>query len=406
MKAMPLRIKVTLLCALIIAVIAAGLTAASVFNVDRFFVQDAYQSMPITDFSTYSTQVEQMPADSVQIGESFEVKASVSSEQLQDSNNSISGDIGLLTITTTQRKKSFTSSSLVFMMLLTLLGSFAVYWITGRALKPVKALADNIHTIDENNLSLRLDKKTTSTEIAQLTDSFNHMLDKLDKAFFLQKHFAQAAAHELKTPLACVRTNIEVLQIDDAPSIEEYQQTLDIVLRNTDRLIDLVDDLLHMNTQESGQSAPICASNVVERILEELQPQITEKKLTIHCDCQGSICANELLFYRMAANLIENAVKYTPSGGEITITSSSMTTDFSFQIANTSPPVSEEDLSHIFEPFYRIDKSRSRDTAGSGLGLALVRDIVQKYGGTIHAEYQENRLVFSVSLPQLPRFPA
>ena len=376
-KKLSLRLRITLLSAVIIIGIAGALTATSIWGADRIIFAQA---------STTSYSV--LPLETPD-GEIIQPGISVAKEP--------EAQVGLESPSPTQYADiTFTNLSLIFMIVLILVGILLTFIITGRTLKPVKQLSETMRDLDENNLSQRISLNASGAELIQLTASFNKMLDKLERAFETQKAFASAAAHELKTPLACVRANIEVLQLDEHPS------EIEVTRRNTDRLIQLVDGLLAMNArQREDHQESISLHKLTREITAELSPLILEKELHVSGDCKGTVKGDYALLYRALFNLIENAVKYNRQGGEIRINASQQEDRLLLTVADTGIGIPEGEADLIFDPFYRVDKSRSRKVGGSGLGLAIVKNIIERYGGSIRFyPNQQMGSVFELVFPK------
>ena len=390
-KKLSLRLRITLLSAVIIIGIAGAMTATSIWGADRIIFSEAVST------ASYSILPLETPdGDIMQAGVSV-VKNLEAQAGLESPSPPQNADI---TFTATKRR-NFTNLSLILMIVLILVGILLTFIITGRTLKPVKRLSETMRDLDENNLSQRISPNASGAELIQLTASFNKMLDKLERAFETQKAFASAAAHELKTPLACVRANIEVLQLDEHPSEMEYRDTIEVTRRNTDRLIQLVDGLLAMNArQREDNLEPISLHKLTGEITAELSPLILEKELRVSGDCKGTVRGDYALLYRALFNLVENAVKYNRQGGEIQINSSQQEDRLLLTVADTGLGIPEDEADLIFDPFYRVDKSRSRKVGGSGLGLAIVKNIVERYGGSIRFYPNEQMgSVFELAFP-------
>lgn len=390
-KKLSLRLRITLLSAVIIIGIAGALTATSIWGADRIiFAQASTTSYSVLPLETPDGEIIQPGISVAKEPEAQVGLESPSPTQYAD-----------ITFTTTKRR-DFTNLSLIFMIVLILVGILLTFIITGRTLKPVKQLSETMRDLDENNLSQRISLNASGAELIQLTASFNKMLDKLERAFETQKAFASAAAHELKTPLACVRANIEVLQLDEHPSEMDYRDTIEVTRRNTDRLIQLVDGLLAMNArQREDHQESISLHKLTREITAELSPLILEKELHVSGDCKGTVKGDYALLYRALFNLIENAVKYNRQGGEIRINASQQEDRLLLTVADTGIGIPEGEADLIFDPFYRVDKSRSRKVGGSGLGLAIVKNIIERYGGSIRFyPNQQMGSVFELVFPK------
>ncbi len=298
----------------------------------------------------------------------------------------------------------FNSISLWIMLAIILGGGLLTYFLLGRALKPVRDLSAQIEGITEHELSLRVDEGKARDEISSLAHSFNTMLSRLAKAFSGRKRFASDAAHELKTPLAAIKANIDVLQLSGDPTAEEYRRTIHVVQKQTSRMIRLVDDLFAISSQRDYDfSDAVDFDSMFSDITAQLAPRIAEKELSIHIEPGGLVTTgNSVMLMRAFSNILENAVKYNVAGGSITIASCADDKKYTFTITDTGVGIPEEKREHIFEAFYRADDSRSRKIGGAGLGLAITKDIVERHGGTVSAAPGKNGgTALAVTLPRL-----
>ncbi|MFE9279232.1 HAMP domain-containing sensor histidine kinase [Paenibacillus glucanolyticus] len=287
-------------------------------------------------------------------------------------------------------KQDFAARSIIWMMLIMIIGIGMVYFILGKALKPMTTLNTMIKGINEHNLSTKI-IISSKDEVGSLAESFNIMLDRLNRSFENQKQFAANAAHELKTPLTTIKAGIQVLKMDEAPSVNDYKENIDITEQSTERLIKVVDDLLNLNSTKNEHFADeIALQEVIEDILNELSIFIDERNIAVSFEnCEHTFIGNKSLIHRALYNLIENAVKYNGSGGRIQINSEMIETVILIHISDTGMGIADDELPNIFEPFYRVDKSRSREIAGSGLGLAIVKSIVEKHKGQVRVRSEQ-----------------
>ena len=306
-------------------------------------------------------------------------------------------------IATTARAK-FRTESILYMLLMVIGGGALTYYVSGSALKPLKTLNEQVKNIHANNLSESLTVPTTRDEIAELTKSFNEMTDKLDRAFCLQQQFSASAAHELKTPLAVLQTKVDVFRLQNSHSNSEYEALVSVFEKQIFRLRGLVSNLLSMTqTDYEDEKVAICIKDVFADILEELAMVADEKNVTLSMQCDNSAIEGNLdSIYRAFYNLVENAIKYNADGGSVTVTVQEQPTQcVSIQVSDTGIGIPDDCKKEVFEPFFRVDKSRSRELGGSGLGLALVRRIVEQHGGSITvADNKPCGSVFITSFPQ------
>lgn len=283
---------------------------------------------------------------------------------------------------------SFSVQGLVVMFVTIAASLLIVYWITGKMLRPLYRLTDSIRIIDEKHLHKRLEKVPSTEEIDQLTRSFNSMMDRLEESFLVQKRFAANAAHELKTPLAVMKTGLQVLKIDDEPSLEDYEEVTDGMEQSLDRLINTVNSLMFLADEglaEEFESNSL--GKLLETAVQQLAGKAEEKKVSVYMQCDdSSIIGSQTLLYRMFYNIIENAIKYNKEGGEIYVKTEQKDHAVTVQIKDTGVGMEPEDIKYIFDPFYRADKSRSQQIQGSGLGMSIVKLIVGRCRGDIRIE--------------------
>ena len=257
----------------------------------------------------------------------------------------------------------------------TLFSAAIAYFISGKALEPLKELAQQAEKVDQDNLvDVRLEENTVA-EFRQLSQSVNQMLNRLAHSFDLQRQFAGNAAHELKTPLAIMQAKLEIFAEDHMNTDAETAE------------------LVHFQTEQIARLA--------DEIVTDLTPPAQKKQITLHQECEDiHIIGSDALIYRMLFNLVENAIKYNQPGGSVQITISRSNGKAILRVADTGCGIPDEYRTSIFEPFFRVDKSRSREMGGAGLGLALVREIAALHGGTVQDEPAEGAgTVFTVALP-------
>ncbi|MCL1878115.1 MAG: HAMP domain-containing histidine kinase [Defluviitaleaceae bacterium] len=272
-------------------------------------------------------------------------------------------------------RDEFRTYSIVITAVFVVIGAFVAYIISVQSLKPVKDLAEKIEDTDANNLTSFIEPPQSKDELAQLARSFNNMLGKLNRSFEQQKLFAQNAAHELKTPLTAILTNIEVLQMDEEPSYEEYKEVVDTVKANTVHLIKLIDGLLLLNAVANEADRQIFGGReIFIKIINELDAEIKKKNLSVEIIGDCRIRGDEVLLTRAFQNLVHNAVRYNVEGGVVKIT----LFEESIIIEDTGVGIPENSLKNIFEPLYCVDKARSRKLGGHGLGLAIAKSILEK----------------------------
>jgi signal transduction histidine kinase len=305
-----------------------------------------------------------------------------------------------------QQNKTFQIISFISIILVFFTGVGATYLMAGKALRPITRLSREIERIDENNLFISLPETKAETksndEVALLSTAFNSMISKLDKAFASQKRFSANAAHELKTPLAAMISRIEVCRLDKNPTAQEYEETLDDVLQNAERLSSLVNDLLEIHADFDLQShetfdiGEMFRTIVDEVLRNNAKAVIFDNRIKPH-----TVTGNRDLLYRAFLNLVQNAVKYNKPNGSVALSSQAAADNVQISISDTGIGIPEDQLDKIFDPFYCVDKSRSRALGGSGLGLSLVKTIIEKHKGEISAKSEAGTsTTFTVTLPQ------
>lgn len=254
--------------------------------------------------------------------------------------------------------------------------------------------AFHLYEVNEYDLViLDLNLPKVDAEVIQLTNSFNGMLDRLENSFTIQKNFAANAAHELKTPLAAMKTSLQVLQMEDPPKLEDYEIFVRRAEKSLNRLIPTVEELTALTNEFARHDETnVSIKDILEQAIQELSPLAENRQIEITIGGKtGSINGNWDLLYRAFYNLMENAVKYNRPGGIVTIILDSENGRNTIEISDTGQGISAEGLSHIFEPFYREDRSRSQKIPGSGLGMALVKLIIERHHGTICVESEKER---------------
>ena len=311
-------------------------------------------------------------------------------------------------------KDLFRIRSMIATGIIILLSSIGTYFISRRALTPLHDLSTKIGKIQAQNLSESLEIPDSNDEISQLTASFNKMLSRLDDAFTAQKQFSASAAHELRTPLAVMQTNLEVFARKKTPSTEEYQEIFSLIQEQTGRLSHLAEILLDMTgIQTVERSETISLAELTEEVFCDLASVAEQKQIElIQRDGDCTVTGSYLLLYRAVYNLVENAIKYNHPSGKVTVTlhpgkvildasSQPHPADCAFiEISDTGIGISPEYQEKIFAPFFRVDKSRSRAMGGAGLGLALLTEIARQHGGQVKVlESNEKGSTIALMLP-------
>ena len=276
-----------------------------------------------------------------------------------------------------------------------------MYFIVGYAFRPLRQFTKQIEDIQAKNLQLSVLPQSKSVEIVRLTSAFNRLLKRLGDTFLAQRQFSASAAHELRTPLAVMRTKFEVFDKNKNPDILEYKETICMARTQIDRLSHVIDILLEMTELQSAKkNDSISLSELVEEVICDLVA-VGEKKAVslIQEDGNAKIMGSDTLIYRAVYNLIENAIKYNKEGGKVSVSVEENNEFAKVIISDTGPGISKDDWEKIFEPFFRVDKSRSRSMGGAGLGLALVKEIAIQHGGDVQVtDSSENGTIIELSL--------
>lgn len=364
-----LRMRITLLSGAILLICSAILALGAAYNAHSQFKAITLANYPVV----YGVAVE----------------AKVSNKQIGFSTNSLGKTSTASTAPRlTEAKKQFDTTNIMILAIVSILGMVMVYMIAGRSLHPIHELSRTVSTISEDNLRQRIQDDHRKDEVGALGYSFNIMLDRLEKSFLKQKRFSANVAHELKTPLATINAGIQVLHLDKTPSVSEYEETLATTERNVRRLMAVVDDLMSLyDENEKFENVTVNLQNMFESILSELRPILEDKHLKTELQCGlKTIYGNQVLLYRACFNLVENAAKYNKDCGKILIETKVDNKVEQIIISDTGNGIPVEELEQIFEPFYRVNKSRSRKEGGAGLGLSIVKTIVEKHGWEISVD--------------------
>ena len=321
-----------------------------------------------------------------------------------------------------ETKEAFLLRSVIATTIIILLSSVCTYFLTKKALTPLQKLTSEVSQIQAQNLSTQLEVPNSNDEIAQLTSSFNEMLTRLDNAFSTQKQFSANAAHELRTPLAVLQTNLEVFEKKQEPEMIEYRQLFTMIKEQTARLSQLVGTLLDMtNLKSVPRTDHVSLEELVDEVFCDLDPVAEKAGISIHFDDSSSqdlytdvhtpdasalnnnilnITGSYVLLYRAVYNLVENAIKYNRPNGSVTVSVKEKNGQAMILVKDTGIGISPENQKKIFDPFFRVDKSRSRAMGGAGLGLALVDSIAREHGGSVKVlESNEKGSIIALMLP-------
>ena len=283
-------------------------------------------------------------------------------------------------------KADYRKNSLIISALLAFLGGVATYFISGHALKPIREFSEKIEEVQAQNLADSQIEENTVKELNQLSVSYNKMLERLSDAFEVQRQFTANAAHELRTPLALIQVQLDLYNSTRHPGNDvDTLQTIRMVTEQNGRLSKMVKTLLDMSElQTVGRDEKIIVDALVDEVLADLEPLAQEKSIKLIGKCKAAtMVGSDILIYRLVYNLVENAIKYNHLGGQVTVTAYQKEKQVYLSVADTGSGIPEELRERVFEPFFRVDKSRSRELGGVGLGLALVREIVRVHDGSI-----------------------
>ena len=283
-------------------------------------------------------------------------------------------------------KADYKRNSLIITVLLALLGGVVTYFISGHALRPIKEFSDKIEEVQAQNLSDSRIEENNVKELNQLGISYNKMLERLSDAFEIQRQFTANAAHELRTPLALMQVQLDLYNSASHPGNDaDTLQTIKMVTEQNDKLNRMVKTLLDMSElQTVGRDDKIILDAIVEEVLADLEPLAVEKNIKLIGKCEdATMIGSDILIYRLVYNLVENAIKYNHPLGQVTVTAYQRNKHVYLSVEDTGSGIPKELRERVFEPFFRVDKSRSRELGGVGLGLALVREIVRVHDGSI-----------------------
>ena len=283
-------------------------------------------------------------------------------------------------------KADYKRNSLIITVLLALLGGVVTYFISGHALRPIREFSDKIEEVQAQNLSDSRIEENHVKELNQLSISYNKMLERLSEAFEIQRQFTANAAHELRTPLALMQVQLDLYNSASHPGNDaDTLQTIKMVTEQNDKLNRMVKTLLDMSElQTVGRDDKIILDAIVEEVLADLEPLAMEKNIKLIGKCEdATMIGSDILIYRLVYNLVENAIKYNHPLGQVTVTAYQRNKHVYVSVEDTGSGIPKELRERVFEPFFRVDKSRSRELGGVGLGLAFVREIVRVHDGSI-----------------------
>lgn len=374
MKSLSLQLRLTLITTLLIATISATITLY-VYSNGVYYIDSLQEAVNSQNESSNSDEEN---SDNILI--------TIPDDNWDEFASNFS-------IRVFNNKIDYKKQSFLFSTLAAVLGGILTYFISGRALKPLSDFTNQIEKVTEQNLSNSRLEENNIEELNRLSNAYNQMLSRISDAFEIQKQFTANAAHELKTPLAVMQLQLDLFNSEKHS--DNDSQTLETVRKMSEKceqLTKTVKTLLNMSElQTVARDDRIELDALIEEVTADLDPLAQEKNITLHTECEPvSMTGSDILIYRLVYNLTENAIKYNHSGGEVTVSSKKRNDKIFITIADNGNGIPDDMKERIFEPFFRIDKSRSRALGGVGLGLSLVKEIVRAHGGSISVKDNSN----------------
>jgi two-component system heavy metal sensor histidine kinase CusS len=308
---------------------------------------------------------------------------------------------GELTIVVDGAQGRFRTTNWYITAAVTLLSGILAYFVSGRALKPLRSFASQVEMVQMTNLAdMKIDEDVLP-EFKQLSRSFNQMLERLNTAFAAQRQFTGNAAHELRTPLALMQAQLELFSAEHPAVLPETAEFLTLLREQTERLTQMTRTLLEMsNLQQVARNERIQLAPMIEEIFTDLAPLSDKRGVTLTAEGDGIMTGSDALIYRLIFNLTENAVKYNRQGGSVRVSVTQEPEKLLLRVSDTGCGIPEEYQRSIFQPFFRVDKSRSREYGGAGLGLSLVWEIANLHGGSVWVEESSDKgTTIAVELP-------
>lgn len=306
-----------------------------------------------------------------------------------------------LTIIVNGAQHSFGTTNWYITVAVTVLGGVLAYFVSGRALKPLKSFASQVENVQPDNLADMKISEDVLPEFKQFSKSFNGMLDRLDEGFSAQRQFTGNAAHELRTPLALMQAQIELFSVEHSDIQHDTAELLKLLQEQTERMSQMTKTLLEMSELRTVPCNDVIElAPMFEEVFADLAPLAEKRGITLECDGDGTIIGSDTLIYRMLFNLTENAIRYNRPNESVRACVSERNGQIFIRVRDNGNGIPEQYRESVFQPFFRVDKSRSREYGGVGLGLALVREIALLHGGRVLAEEStENGTVMLVILP-------
>ncbi|WP_294771354.1 cell wall metabolism sensor histidine kinase WalK [uncultured Eubacterium sp.] len=307
-----------------------------------------------------------------------------------------------LTIIVNGAQHSFGTTNWYITVAVTLLGGVLAYFVSGRALKPLKSFASQVENVQPDNLADMKISEDVLPEFKQFSKSFNGMLDRLDEGFSAQRQFTGNAAHELRTPLALMQAQIELFSVEHSDVQEDTAELLKLLQEQTERMSQMTKTLLEMSELRTVPCDDVIElAPMFEEVFADLAPLAEKREITLECDGDGTIIGSDTLIYRMLFNLTENAIRYNRPNESVRACITERNGQIFIRVRDNGNGIPEQYRESIFHPFFRVDKSRSREYGGVGLGLSLVWEIALLHGGRVLAEESSERgTVMLVILPK------
>lgn len=373
-----IRTRLVVITVFILVICCIGLTAIINYSATQMAMQVAQTVTPAQSIGDIDNQIEPQ-LSAMSLGESTE---SIQRQQ--------------------QIIDNFYRNSFLYMLFIIMIGGSMMYLFSKSILLPLSKLNDKIKNSTVSTLSDKLSVPNSNDEIAELTVSFNKMTDRIQEAFLFQQQFSGNVAHELRTPLTIMKTKIDVFEKRENHTSAEYKELIENQKNQLMRLSEIIQILLEItNTDNVQEKEHFLVSDMIENILLDFSNMTAQKNICIATDLQNvEIYGNVDLLYRAFSNLIQNSIRYNVKNGDIYISAKQKQHDTVIQICDTGIGISEENRQRIFEPFFRVDKSRSREMGGAGLGLSIVKKIIEKHDGTITVSNNNPQgTCFTVELP-------